>query len=84
MHLAREFCAHFEEAGVLNRKVGEPDPLAALKKICWNLCFFLKSMGAYLAKPKTEKISEGKTNGVLSYGVSCMQGWRVSMEVRLI
>ena len=41
-------------------------------------------MGAYLAKPKTEKISEGKTNGVLSYGVSCMQGWRVSMEVRLI
>ena len=38
-------------------------------------------MGAYLAKPKTEKTSEGNDNGKLSYGVSCMQGWRVTMEV---
>lgn len=37
-------------------------------------------MGAYLSKPKTEKISDGSTDGKLSYGVSCMQGWRVSME----
>lgn len=39
-------------------------------------------MGAYLAKPKTEKISEGNDNGKVSYGVSCMQGWRVTMEVK--
>lgn len=39
-------------------------------------------MGAYLAKPKTEKISEGSENGNVSYGVSCMQGWRVTMEVQ--
>ncbi|CAH3173251.1 unnamed protein product [Porites lobata] len=37
-------------------------------------------MGAYLAKPKTEKISDGSENGRLRYGVSCMQGWRVTME----
>lgn len=39
-------------------------------------------MGAYLAKPKTEKNSEGSENGKFSYGVSCMQGWRVTMEVQ--
>jgi len=38
-------------------------------------------MGAYLAKPKTEKISESSENGKVRYGVSCMQGWRVTMEV---
>lgn len=37
-------------------------------------------MGAYLAKPKTEKISESSENGKVRYGVSCMQGWRVTME----
>ena len=41
-------------------------------------------MGAYLAKPKTEKISDGSSKGKLSYGVSCMQGWRVTMEVSLV
>lgn len=41
-------------------------------------------MGAYLAKPKTEKISDGSENGGLRYGVSCMQGWRVTMEVKII
>ena len=41
-------------------------------------------MGAYLAKPKTEKISDGNDDKKLSYGVSCMQGWRVTMEVTLI
>lgn len=41
-------------------------------------------MGAYLAKPKTEKISDSSENGRLRYGVSCMQGWRVTMEVKII
>ncbi|XP_002737792.1 protein phosphatase 1G-like [Saccoglossus kowalevskii] len=37
-------------------------------------------MGAYLSQPITEKISEDKTTGKLSYGASSMQGWRMSME----
>jgi len=37
-------------------------------------------MGAFLDKPKTEKLNEkGKGNG-LSFGVSSMQGWRMEME----
>lgn len=37
-------------------------------------------MGAFLEKPKTEKItSSGESKG-LKYGVSAMQGWRMEME----
>ncbi|XP_028331450.1 protein phosphatase 1bb isoform X1 [Gouania willdenowi] len=37
-------------------------------------------MGAFLDKPKTEKLSaHGEGNG-LRYGLSSMQGWRVEME----
>lgn len=37
-------------------------------------------MGAFLEKPKTEKlIASGSGNG-LRYGLSAMQGWRVEME----
>ena len=39
-------------------------------------------MGAYLSHPITKKIStDDKTEGI-SYGASCMQGWRVDQEVR--
>jgi hypothetical protein len=39
-------------------------------------------MGSYLDKPITEKEThDGEGNG-LSFGVSAMQGWRVTMEVR--
>ena len=37
-------------------------------------------MGAYLAKPKTEKVTKkGEGNG-LRFGLAAMQGWRVEME----
>ena len=40
-------------------------------------------MGAYRSQPLVEKVSnDGGGNGV-KYGVSEMQGWRVTMEVRL-
>ena len=38
-------------------------------------------MGAYLTSPKTEKVSVSDSMGEISYGASCMQGWRVTMEV---
>jgi protein phosphatase 1B len=38
-------------------------------------------MGSFLDKPITEKeVHNGEGNG-LSFGVSAMQGWRVTMEV---
>lgn len=37
-------------------------------------------MGAFLEKPKTDKVQEdGEGNG-LRYGVASMQGWRTEME----
>lgn len=38
-------------------------------------------MGAYLTKPKTEKISSDESNDYLICGASAMQGWRQSQEV---
>lgn len=39
-------------------------------------------MGAYLSTPCVEKKSEDSTNlEKFSFGVSGMQGWRISMEV---
>ena len=41
-------------------------------------------MGAYRSKPLTDKTSNtGEGNGV-HYGVSEMQGWRVTMEVCIV
>lgn len=40
-----------------------------------------EKMGAFLSEPKTEKTAIASSNSRLSYGVSCMQGWRISMEV---
>ena len=40
-------------------------------------------MGAYLSKPITEKETEEGYGNRLSYGASCMQGWRVSQEVSM-
>ena len=37
-------------------------------------------MGAFLDKPKTEKYNESKVGGGLRYGLSSMQGWRITME----
>lgn len=39
-------------------------------------------MGAFLDKPKTEKINECGVgaNGALHYGLAAMQGWRIEME----
>ncbi|WKY03091.1 hypothetical protein Q1695_016413 [Nippostrongylus brasiliensis] len=37
-------------------------------------------MGAYLDKPVTEKESESGQGNGLSYGATCMQGWRVKQE----
>lgn len=37
-------------------------------------------MGQILSHPKTEKASEEGGNSRVAYGLSCMQGWRVSME----
>lgn len=37
-------------------------------------------MGQILSHPKTEKSSEEGGNEFVAYGLSCMQGWRVSME----
>ncbi|VFQ86503.1 unnamed protein product [Cuscuta campestris] len=37
-------------------------------------------MGIYLSSPKTEKLSEDGENMGLRYGLSCMQGWRATME----
>lgn len=37
-------------------------------------------MGQYLSAPVTEKESEEGQNDRLAYGLSAMQGWRVSME----
>lgn len=40
-------------------------------------------MGAYRSQPLIEKTSnDGEGNGLI-YGVSEMQGWRVSMEVAM-
>lgn len=38
-------------------------------------------MGAYLSEPVTQKISEDDSHGRLVFGVSGMQGWRMTMEV---
>lgn len=37
-------------------------------------------MGAYLSAPNTEKISSDESHDHLEWGVSGMQGWRISME----
>lgn len=37
-------------------------------------------MGVYLSSPVTEKISSDKTCPKFTYGVSSMQGWRMSQE----
>lgn len=37
-------------------------------------------MGQILSHPKTEKSSEEGGDDFVAYGLSCMQGWRVSME----
>ncbi|PIO64619.1 hypothetical protein TELCIR_13749, partial [Teladorsagia circumcincta] len=37
-------------------------------------------MGAYLDKPVTEKESESGQGNGLTYGATCMQGWRVKQE----
>ncbi|ETN72319.1 protein phosphatase 2C [Necator americanus] len=37
-------------------------------------------MGAYLDKPITEKESESGQGNGLTYGATCMQGWRVKQE----
>ncbi|XP_047123761.1 uncharacterized protein LOC100208679 isoform X2 [Hydra vulgaris] len=39
-----------------------------------------KNMGTYLSSPKTEKISQDMSYPHIDYGVSGMQGWRISME----
>ena len=45
-------------------------------------------MGAYLRKPVTEKASHHGEDTVgpwkVTYGATAMQGWRVSMEVRVV
>ena len=38
-------------------------------------------MGAYLSSPKIEKTSLDMNYPHIEYGVSGMQGWRISMEV---
>lgn len=38
-------------------------------------------MGAYLSQPNITKGSSDGGGSNLSYGISAMQGWRVSMEV---
>lgn len=44
---------------------------------------FLAAMGAFLDKPETEKTtSTGTTSDGMPYAMSCMQGWRMHMEVR--
>lgn len=37
-------------------------------------------MGAYLSEPLTEKISQDESHDHIAWGVSGMQGWRMSME----
>ncbi|GMG35326.1 unnamed protein product [Ambrosiozyma monospora] len=37
-------------------------------------------MGQILSQPVTEKSSEQGGDSFLAYGLSCMQGWRISME----
>lgn len=37
-------------------------------------------MGAFLEKPKTEKVTDAGEGKGLKYGVSAMQGWRMEME----
>lgn len=37
-------------------------------------------MGAFLDRPKTEKLNEHGTGNNLRYGLSSMQGWRIEME----
>ena len=41
-------------------------------------------MGAYLSEPVVDKLSTDEISGELklSYGASCMQGWRISQEVK--
>lgn len=41
-------------------------------------------MGAYLTKPKTEKISSDESNDYLICGASAMQGWRQNQEVTIM
>ena len=47
----------------------------------FSLIMFRKIMGAYLSTPNTEKISHDESHDQLDFGVSGMQGWRMSMEV---
>lgn len=41
-------------------------------------------MGAYLSEPITEKKSTDEENERVRYGVSSMQGWRISQEVNAL
>lgn len=43
-------------------------------------------MGAYLSEPVLDKLSSDETvdDSKLSYGGSCMQGWRISQEVDIL
>ena len=40
-------------------------------------------MGAYLSEPIRQKDSCDESADNLTYGASCMQGWRVSQEVAI-
>lgn len=40
-------------------------------------------MGAYLSEPVTEKISNDEESDRVRYGVSSMQGWRITQEVNM-
>ena len=42
----------------------------------------VNKMGAYLSEPVTEKVSHDESYDHVAWGVSGMQGWRMSMEVR--
>ena len=41
-------------------------------------------MGAYLTAPSVEKSSHDEVHDHIEFGLSGMQGWRMSMEVRHI
>lgn len=51
-----------------------------MKLLVVNLLSLLDTMGTYLSKPKTEKVSQDGENHRVRYGLSSMQGWRTSME----
>ena len=61
------------------------EPMSHVVKSIVNYVYrYFNKMGAYLTAPSVEKSSHDEVHDHIEFGLSGMQGWRMSMEVRHI